>query len=104
MPFDQALFDEIEAKIRSFDIDEIKRRLKTLMIGFRIETPVFDRGAFVYRARQLGTQFRKEAGIKRTDLVYPPAAKTSLGRLNRVGKPVFYGAMHKEAVFSNSPA
>jgi hypothetical protein len=103
MPFDPVLFEEIEARIEALDIDEIKRRLEPLMIGFQIETPVFDAGAFVYRARQLRPQFRKEAGITRADLVYPPAVKTTLGRLNRVGKPVFYGAMHKEAVFFELP-
>jgi hypothetical protein len=104
MSFDAMLFEEIEAKIDSLDIDEIKRRLEPFMIGFRIETPVFDAGAFVYRARQLGPHFRKEHGITRADLIYPPAAKTTLGRLNRVGKPVFYGAMHKEAVFFELPS
>src|SRR5580692_6928576 len=104
MPFDAMLFEEIEARLDSLDIDEIKRRLEPFMIGFHIESPVFDAGAFVYRARQLGPQFRKEHGITRADLVYPPAAKTALGRLNRIGKPVFYGAMHKEAVFFGLPS
>lgn len=103
MPFDPALFDEIEAKIDALDIDEIKRRLEPLMIGFQIASPVFDAGAFVYRARQLGPKFGKEAGITRADLIHPPASKTTLGRLNRVGQPVFYGAMHKEAVFFEMP-
>ena len=99
MPIDPVLFDAIEAKIEALEIDEIKQRLHPLMVGFHIASPVFDAGAFVYRARQLGPHFRKEAGITRADLVYPPATKTVLGRLNRVGKPVFYGSMHKQAVF-----
>jgi len=93
MPFDPTLFGEIEAKLEVLDIDEIKQRLQPLMVGFHIETPVFDAGAFVYRARHLGSQFRKGVGITRADLIYPPAAKTMLGRLNRVGKSVFYRAM-----------
>jgi hypothetical protein len=103
MPFDPVVFDEIEANIGSLDIDEIKRRLNPLMIGFQIKTPIFEAGAFVYRARRLGPQFRKEAGITRADLVYPPAAKTSLGRLNRVGEPVSMARCSKKRCFSNCP-
>lgn len=103
MAFDPAAFDEIEAKIDALDIDEIKQRLEPLMMGFQLESPVFNAGAFVYRARQLSPRFRKGDDITHADLIYPPAAKATLGRLNRVGKPVFYGAMHKEAVFFELP-
>lgn len=103
MAFDPTIFDDIEANIETLDVDEIKRRLDPLMIGFHIQSPIFNAGAFVYRARPLGPGFRKDAGITRTDLIYPPAAKTKLGRLNRIGKPVFYAGMHKEAVFFEIP-
>ena len=68
------MFNEIEAKIRSFDIDEIKRRLQALLIGFRIETPVFDAGAFVYRDRQL------------LDLLEVPQRNRTAGTFRRLSK------------------
>ncbi|RDV05135.1 RES domain-containing protein [Undibacter mobilis] len=103
MSVDITIFDEIEQNIERLEIDEIKRRLEPLMLGFQIQSPIFDPGAFVYRARKLGLEFRMDAGITRSDLIYPPASKTMLGRLNRTGEPVFYGAMHKEAVFFEIP-
>lgn len=103
MPFDPAVFDDIEAKLESLDIDEIKLRLSPLMIGFHIQMPIFDAGTFLYRARKLSPQFRKEDGITRADLIYPNAAKSNLGRLNRLGNPVFYAGMQKETPFFEIP-
>jgi hypothetical protein len=34
----------------------------------------------------------------------PKPKKRCLVALNRIGKPVFYGAMHKEAVFFELPS
>jgi hypothetical protein len=81
------------------EIDDIKERLKPLLVDYAIETPTFDPGAFVYRARRLGAALSKSKGIKLQDLIYPPSAIAPLGRLNRAGQPVFYCSMHKEAVF-----
>jgi hypothetical protein len=99
MAFDPAIFDTIEADIQSLEIDDIKKRLEPFKIGYRVQTPVFDAGAFVYRARRLGPTLDKAKGITRQDLLYPPASITQLGRMNRVGQPMFYSSMHKEAVF-----
>jgi hypothetical protein len=99
MPFDRSILDQIDAELSSLEIDDIKRKLKPLMIGYGIESPVFDAGTFLYRARKIDTSFDKSRTIKRADIIYPPPHKTCLGRLNRAGHPVFYSSMQKEAVF-----
>jgi hypothetical protein len=103
MAFDRKVFDEIDANLRSLEIDEIKKRLEPMMIGYQIESPIIDPGAFLYRARRLGPAFNKAHGIGRQDLIYPPANVTQLGRLNRKGRPIFYSSMHKESVFFELP-
>jgi len=103
MAFSRAIFDDIHANLRSLEIDEIKKRLEPLMIGYAIECPIFDPGAFIYRARPIGPTFNKAGGITCKDLIYPPANVAPLGRLNRVGHPVFYGSMLKASVFFELP-
>lgn len=103
MAFDPAIFDDIYANLRSLEIDEIKKRLEPLMIGYAIECPIFDSGAFVYRSRLIGPTFNKASGMTWKDLIYPPANVAPLGRLNRAGHPVFYGSIHKELVFFELP-
>jgi hypothetical protein len=85
MPFDRSMFDEIDANLRSLEIDEIKKRLEPLTIGYAIQSPIFDPGAFVYRTRLITPTFNKAGGITRKDLIYPPVNVAPLGRLNRVG-------------------
>jgi hypothetical protein len=103
MAFDRSAFDQIDANLRSLEIDEIKKRLEPLMIGYAIQSPIFDPGAFVYRARLIGPTFNKAGGITRQDLIYPPTNVAPLGRLNRAGQPVFYCSMHKESGFFELP-
>jgi hypothetical protein len=103
MSFDRSALEDIEANLRTLEIDQIKQRLDPVMIGYSIESPIFDPGAFLYRARKIGPAFNKAAGITRKDLTYPPKHLAPLGRLNRVGQPMFYSSMHKEAVFFELP-
>jgi RES domain len=103
VPFDRSVFDDIDANLRSLEIDQIKQRLDPLMIGYSIECPIFEPGAFLYRARKIGPNFNKAIGITRKDLIYPPRHLAPLGRLNRAGQPVFYSSMHKESVFFELP-
>jgi hypothetical protein len=98
-PFDRSVFDEIDANLRALEIDQIRQRLNPMMIGYSIETPIFEPGCFLYRARKFGASFNKATGITRKDLIYPPKHLAALGRLNRAGQPVFYSSMHKESVF-----
>ena len=103
MALDQSVFDEIEAYLLTLEIDDIKRRLEPLLKGIKIVSPVFDPGAFLYRARRVTPTFNKQVGIKRPDLIYPPGHLSKLGRLNRNGQSVFYCSMHKEAIFFELP-
>jgi hypothetical protein len=103
MPFDRSVFDDIDANLRSLEIDQIKQRLEPLTIGYSIETPIFDPGTFLYRARRIGPVFNKATGITRNDLIYPPKDLAPLGRLNRAGQSMFYSSMHKESVFFEVP-
>lgn len=103
MPIDRSVFDDIDSNLRSLEIDQIKQRLDPVMIGYSIETPIFDQGAFLYRARKIGPNFNKAVGIARKDLIYPPKHLAPLGRLNRAGQPMFYSSMHKESVFFEVP-
>lgn len=103
MQFDPTIFDEIEEALDALSIDEIAKRLNPFMTGFHIQTPIFDPGTFMYRARQLGGQFQKDTGIKLADLIYPPAAMSKLGRVNRPGQSVFYAGMQKEGPFFELP-
>jgi hypothetical protein len=102
-PFDQSIFENIEADLRILEIDEIKRMLDSFMIGYGIESPIFSAGAFLYRARKMGPTFGKSMGITYKDLIYPPKHVSTLGRLNRAGQPLFYSSMHKQSVFFELP-
>jgi hypothetical protein len=103
MPFHPSIFETIDSGLRVLEIDEIKQRLQPLIVGYRIESPVFNAGAFLYRARKVGSTFSKSMAITHKDLIYPPEHIAQLGRLNRAGEPVFYASMHKESVFFELP-
>lgn len=65
MGFDQKLFDDVVGQLSSLDIDEIKTRLQPALLGYRIVSPVFEPGAFVYRARRVATvAIRRDAGYR----------------------------------------
>ncbi len=97
--FDRSVFDDIEANLATLDIDEIKNCLEHLLKGYHTELPIFDPGAFLYRARKFGTSFNKGTGITYNDLTYPPKHLVPLGRVNRKEQPVFYSSVHKELVY-----
>src|SRR6267378_15923 len=96
---DLSVFEKINADLRTLEIDEIKEQLKHLVTGLAVESPVFDPGAFLYRARRVDRRFNKTIGIRYADLIYPPAKHARLGRLNREGKPAFYCSLHKPSIF-----
>ena len=95
----RAILEDLESNLPNLDIDAIKEKLSPLTIGYALVCPTFEPGAFLYRARKITSEFNKEKGIVRADLIYPPKESTKLGRLNRHGDPVFYSSMHKESVF-----
>jgi hypothetical protein len=102
-PLTDPFFEGIAADLRVLEIDEIKRRLEPVIIGYSVQSPVFDAGVSLYRARKVGSAFNKMMGITYKDLIYPPKHLATLGRLNRVGEPVFYSSLHKESVFFELP-
>src|SRR5262249_15638242 len=91
--FHRPILNDIEANVSALEIDEIKKRLEPLMKGCRIESPVFDPGAFLYRARRITPSFCKQIGIDRSSLIYPPREVAALGRMNRPGESVFYASL-----------
>ncbi|QDU26893.1 RES domain protein [Anatilimnocola aggregata] len=103
MPFDNTIFANLEADLPNLEIDQIKERLQPLMIGYGIQCPIYDPGAFLYRARRFGPNFNKTVDIRLADLIYPPSNLAKIGRLNRVGQSIFYASMHKQSVFFELP-
>lgn len=97
------ILEEIEANLGTLQIDEIKERLEPLIAGRIIETPVYNAGAFLYRARNFTPSFNKQTCIKKADLVYPPNHLAKLGRLNRNEQSIFYCSLHRESVFYELP-
>jgi len=96
---DISVLKDVEANLATLDIDEIKKHLEHLIKGTRIESPVFDPGAFLYRARRVTPTFNRQTRIKRGDLIYPATHLVTLGRLNRREEPMLYCSLHKECVF-----
>lgn len=99
MPFDPSILAEIERDLQILEIDDIKRRLNPSTVGMALRTPIFDAGTFLYRARKLDDTFNKSIPMPQSSLIYPPASRARLGRLNRPGQAVFYCSVHKESVF-----
>src|SRR5262249_8975781 len=99
MIIDPSIFAEIEANLSTLDVDEIKKRLDPFMRGRVVTSPIIPHGTFLYRARRVTSTFNKGIGIKKCDLIYPPAHSARLGRLNRDGQSLFYCSVHKPSVF-----
>jgi hypothetical protein len=98
MAIDVSIFADIEANLAILDVDEIKKRLHPVMKGVQIQSLIFNPGMFLYRARKVAPDFTKQAGIRRSGLIYPPKHLVKLGRLNRSEQPVFYCSILKESV------
>ena len=90
------------------EIDELVRAIKKKQIslgnfqfevnnicrGIKRETKVFEKGARLYRGRLLNS---KPFAI--SEMSYPPAHKTGLGRLNNRGCPIFYASTELPTIF-----
>jgi hypothetical protein len=68
---DLTIFEKINANLKTLEIDEIKEQLKDLIKGMAVASPVFDPGAFLYRARKLDSAFNKTLSMRYADLIYP---------------------------------
>ena len=96
---DITVFEHIKQNLTALSLEEIKGLIQNAMNGRTVRTPLLNSGHHLYRARKLGKDFIKEAGIRLAQLSYPPASSTRIGRLNRDGSPLFYSSTCKEAVF-----
>ena len=96
---DLTVFEQINTNLEQLEIDHIKQQLEPLIKGMAVQSPIFNPGAFLYRARKIGPTFNKDIGIKYADLIYPPKHVSKMGRLNRDGEPVLYCSMQKASVF-----
>lgn len=52
-----------------------------------------------HAARKLHSDFKKELGVRRKDLIYSPQDKAILGRANRDKQCFFYCSLAKEPIF-----
>lgn len=99
----KVILSKISSNIETLSIDEVKEQLRPLFRGMTIESPIPAPGAYLYRARKIGTDFNKAEGISYRDLIYPPQEIAKLGRLNKDGQSVFYCSFGKEALFYELP-
>jgi len=83
MAIDVSIFADIGANLAILDVDEIKKHIHSVMKGVQIQSPVFNPGMFLYRARKVTSDFNKQAGIRRSDLIYSPKHLVKLGQLSR---------------------
>lgn len=77
------------------DIDELKKPLDSIFMGYWAECPTIPAGTLLYRAVPY-----EERPTHIGMLTYPPAEiVTRYGRVNRINQPVFYCSIAREAPF-----
>jgi hypothetical protein len=81
--------------LENADIDVLKEQLKLLFTGFRIRSPILNRGIELYR----GVLWEDKPST-RSQLTYPPPEViTRYQRANRPGEPRFYSSVARAAPF-----
>jgi hypothetical protein len=84
-----------DARLRDKNVDALKRYLRSKLAGCRVAFSYITPDNLLYR----GVPWQQRPS-KIKELSYPPVDRvTKLGRVNRVGKPVFYCSRAAEAVF-----
>jgi hypothetical protein len=87
-------------RLKDKNIDSLKRYLRSKLGGYRVALADITTGNLLYR----GVAW-KQRPSKIDDVSYPPADRvTKLGRINRIGKPVFYCSVAAHGVFSEMRA
>jgi hypothetical protein len=82
-------------QLRDKDIDTLKRYLRYKLGGYRVALADIRTDNVLYR----GVPWQQRLGTI-DDVSYPPADRvTKLGRVNRIGKPVFYCSRAAPGVF-----
>jgi hypothetical protein len=84
-----------DARLRDKNIDALKRYLRSKLAGYRVAFSYIRPDNLLYRAVPW-----QQRPSKINQLSYPPVDRvTRLGRVDRIGKPVFYCSRAPEAVF-----
>lgn len=78
----------------NLSIDDYKSKLKLLFIGYTINSINLNPGFLIYR----GIKYERKPALL-SHLSYPPINTCKMGRANRHGVPVFYGATDKNVPF-----
>jgi hypothetical protein len=84
-----------DAQLRDKDIDTLKRYLQYKVPGYTVALSFITKKNVLYR----GVRWQQRP-TNIDDLSYPPHnSVTRFGRVNRIGKPIFYCSVSWEAVF-----
>jgi hypothetical protein len=82
-------------RLKGKNIDSLKRYLRSKLGGYRVAFADITTGNLLYR----GVPWQQRPS-KVKDVSYPPCDRvTKLGRINRIGKPVFYCSLAAHGVF-----
>jgi hypothetical protein len=82
-------------RLKSKNVDSLKRFLRSKLGGYRVAISDIRRGNVLYR----GVPWQQRPS-KISNLSYPPSDKvTKLGRVNRIGRCVFYASIADHGVF-----
>jgi hypothetical protein len=77
------------------DIEELKKYLEPIFVGYWAHCPIIPAGTLLHRA-----VLYEERPTHTRNLTYPPAmVVTRHGRVNRVNQPIFYCSVAREAPF-----
>lgn len=81
--------------LRSVEIDYIKDHISCVLKGYICSSPILHKGLELYR----GIKWN-EKPVNVSQVNHPPADKVvRFGRINRIGKPVFYASASRNVVF-----
>ncbi|HJX85023.1 MAG TPA: hypothetical protein VJ723_11820 [Candidatus Angelobacter sp.] len=73
--------------------EELREKIRLIHTGFIFNAPIYPAGTLVYRAVRV-----TERPFHKSRISYPPPQYARVnGRLNEVGKPMFYGALNQFA-------
>lgn len=91
----KAIDDIRKMDLKSIEIDDIKDRISCILKGYMCSTPILHKGLELYRGVKWD---EKPKNISQVN--HPPADKVvRFGRVNRIGKPVFYASASRNVVF-----
>ncbi len=91
----KAIDDLRKMDLRSVEIDYLKDHISCVLKGYICSSPILHKGLELYRGIKWN---EKPVNVSQVSL--PPADKVvRFGRVNRIGKPVFYASASRNVVF-----